>query len=148
MCLPSLPRDQPLSPLAKFMAGFLWKIHHCPSPAHLVFCWVLLFGNSFACLLLFHPFLSISTTVAQVHSLYSYSPPLIMRSPPMLPASLSIVSPSIVHPLPKEGPHSSPRHAPRPTSWAHVAYILDRVAFWQLRRLHLAPKLCCVWPHS
>lgn len=44
MCLPSLPGDQSLSPLAKFITGFPWKIHHCPSPAHLVFlCWVLLF---------------------------------------------------------------------------------------------------------
>lgn len=56
MCLPSLPHDQSLGPLAKFITDFPPKIHHCPSPAHLVFRWVLLFENSLACLLPFHPF--------------------------------------------------------------------------------------------
>lgn len=82
-----------------------------------------------------------------IHSVVIY-PPWLWTLPPMLPASLPIVSPRTVHSLPKEGPHSSPRHAPGPTSWAHVAYILDRVAFWQLHGLHLAPELCFVWPHS
>lgn len=56
----SPPWPVSLSFLAKFITSSPWKIHHCLSPAHLVLHWVLLFENSLACLLLFHPFHSSS----------------------------------------------------------------------------------------
>ena len=91
-----------LSPLAKFITGFPWKIHHCPSPAHLVFRWVLLFKHSSACRLPFHPFLSISVVVARGHR--SYFLPWLQS--PCCPPSLPLASPRTVHPVPQEGPCS------------------------------------------
>lgn len=49
VCLPSLVTS--ISPLDDFTAGFSWKIHYHLSPAHLLFCWVLLFEKVLDCLL-------------------------------------------------------------------------------------------------
>lgn len=76
-------------------------------------------------------------------------PPLTMR-PPCCQPCLPIGSPRIVESLPQEGPYSFCKHQVGPhqvqgsTSCPHVAYIPDRVAFWQIHD-HIYPLNCLLF---